>query len=88
MYMKQVLEIGQASNGFVVECRVPIKPKKEKDSEKLERDYPMVKGSEEKQFVAKDAAEVVTLIEKLMPLLDSEFSSEEEFNSAFDKAAK
>ena len=85
MYMKRMLEIGQASNGFVIECRVPIKPKEKKNNEKMYCDYP---GSSEKQYIAKDAAEVVKIIEKLMPMLDDKFTSEEEFDKAFDAAAK
>lgn len=85
MYMKRMLEIGQASNGFVIECRVPIKQKEKKNSEGLCCEYP---GSREKQYIAKDAAEVVSLIEKLMPMLDDSFTTEEEFDVAFDKAAK
>jgi len=84
MYMKRMLEIGQASNGFVIECRVPIKPKEKKNNEKMYCDYP---GSSEKQYIAKDAAEVVKIIEKLMPMLDDKFTSEEEFDKAFDAAA-
>ena len=85
MYMKRMLEIGQASNGFVIECRVPIKPKGKKNNDGLCCEYP---GSSEKQYIAKDAAEVVSLIEKLMPMLDDSFTTEEEFDVAFDKAAK
>lgn len=84
MYMKRMLEIGQATNGFVVECRVPIKKSEKKKSNEVCSEYP---GSSEKQFVAKDAEEVVALITKLMPLLDDTFTSEDEFNAAFDKAA-
>lgn len=83
--MKRMMEIGQATNGFVVECRVPIKADKKKESKSMCCDYP---GSSEKQFVAKDAKEVVALITKLMPMLDDTFTSEDEFNAAFDKAAK
>lgn len=85
MYMKRMLEIGQVTNGFVVECRVPIKHDKKKDADNMPC---CVSESSEKQYIAKDAAEVSKLIEKLMPMLDMEYTSEEEFNSAFDKAAK
>lgn len=85
MYMKRMLEIGVAENGFVVECRVPIKKKSKKESKEICCDYP---GSTEKQYIAKDAAEVTALVEKLMPLLDDEFSSEDEYDQAFDKATK
>lgn len=85
MYMKRMLEIGQASNGFVIECRVPIKPAEKKGNKDMHECYP---GSSEKQYIAKDAAEVVKIIEKLMPMLDDKFSSEDEFDEAFTKAAK
>ncbi len=83
MYMKRMLEIGQATNGYVVECRVPIK-KKEKSKEMVDS-YP---GSSEKQYVAKDLKEVTEIVGKLMPLLDEAFTSEDEFDAAFEKAAK
>ena len=85
MYMKRMMEIGQASNGFVIECRVPIKPEKKAESKNMVAEYP---GSCEKQFIAKNADEVVSLIHKLMPMLDDSFTSEEQFSAAFDKAAK
>ena len=85
MYMKRMLEIGQASNGYVIECRVPIKPKEQKGNKSLCECYP---GSSEKQYIAKDAKEVVAIIEKLMPMLDDKFTSEEEFDAAFTEAAK
>jgi hypothetical protein len=85
MYMRRMLEIGQATNGFVIECRVPIKAKDKEKGKSLCCEYP---GSSEKQYIAKDAAEVSELITKLMPLLDDKFTSEEEFDAAFDKVAE
>lgn len=85
MYMKRMLEIGQATNGYVIECRVPIKPEKKSKEKEMMDSYP---GSSEKQFVAKDIKEVETIIKKLMPMLDDTFTSDEEFQMAFDKAAK
>ena len=84
MYMKRMIEIGQAANGYVIECRVPIKPAEKKNSEKLYAEYP---GSCEKQYVAKDASGVAVLINKLMPMLDEEYTTEKEFDKAFDDAA-
>lgn len=84
MYMKRMLEIGQASNGYVVECRVPIKEKEKKNAKEMYVDYP---GSCEKQYIAKDSKEVVAIIDKLMPMLDDSFTSEDEFDEAFNKAA-
>jgi len=85
MYMKKMVEIGQAANGYVIECRAPIKPKKEKDMKSVCSDYP---GSTEKQFIAKDIDEAVGIVTKILPLLDDKFTSEEEFDKAFESAAK
>jgi hypothetical protein len=84
MYMKRMLEIGQASNGFVIECRVPIKRAEKKNNKEMIDSYP---GSCEKQYIAKDTKEVSEIIGKLMPMLDDKFTSEEEFDMAFNKAA-
>ena len=84
MYMKRMIEVGQASNGYVVECRVPLKPKKEKEGKELVECYP---GSCEKQYVAKSTQEVVDIMTKLMPLLDESFATEDAFDSAFEEAA-
>lgn len=80
MYMKKMLEIGKAENGYVVECRVPLKAKKEKDM--------VCHPSAEKQYIAEDTAGVAKIIEKIMPMLDEDFTSEDEFDAAFQKAAK
>lgn len=93
MYMKRMLEIGQAANGYVIECRVPIKPEKKEERDEMEKEHPCCcaapyESSCEKQYIAKDVEEVGAIIKKLMPMLDASFTSEDEFNSAFDKAAK
>ena len=85
MHLNRAVTIAIADNGFVIECRVPIKPKEKKNSDKMCCDYP---GSSEKQYIAKDADEVATIIQKLMPMLDDKFTSEEEFDAAFKQAAK
>lgn len=84
MYMKRMLEIGQASNGYVIEVRVPLKPEKKKEGKSVEMDYP---GSCEKQYIAKNTSEVVQIITKLMPMLDDSFTTEDQFDAAFEKAA-
>ena len=48
-------------------------------------EYP---GSCEKQYIAKDTSEVAALIGKLMPMLDEDYKTEDEFDAAFEKAAK
>jgi len=80
MYMKRMLEIGKAENGFVVECKVPIKPKNASDQ--------AIWCDAGKQYVAKDLVEVTELVGKLMPLLDGDFTSDEEFDAAYEKAVK
>ena len=84
MYMKRMIEIGQASNGYVVECRVPIKPEKKEKGKEIEYAYP---GSCEKQYIAKSTQEVVDIMTRLMPLLDESFATEDAFDSAFEEAA-
>lgn len=85
MYMNKMISVGKAANGYVVECCVPIKPKKKKEASEMIDCYP---GSREKQYIAKDAAEVAALIAKLMPMLDEEYTTEDDFDTAFDKAAQ
>lgn len=85
MYMSKMISVGKAANGYVVECSVPIKPGKEKEAEGMTASYP---GSREKQYIAKDADEVAALIAKLMPMLDEEYTTEDDFDTAFDKAAQ
>jgi len=84
MYMNKMISVGKAANGYVVECCVPLKPGKEKEAD----DMPVNSyGSSEKQYIAKDAKAVAALIAKLMPMLDEEYTSEDDFDTAFDKAA-
>lgn len=81
MYMKKMIEVGKAENGYVVEVRVPFKPKKKNDEIDCYR-------TAEKQYVADDSKGVAALIEKIMPMLDEDFTSEDEFDQAFKTAAK
>lgn len=85
MYMNKMITVGRAENGFVIECQVPVKKDKRDEVDETMASYSM---DNEKQYVAKDADEATTLVEKLLPLLDDTFTSEDEFNAAFDKAAK
>lgn len=84
MYMSKMISVGKAANGYVIECCVPIKPGKEKEAE----DMPYCGGSREKQYIAKDTKAVAALIAKLMPMLDEEYTTEDDFDTAFDKAAQ
>lgn len=84
MYMNKMVSIGKAENGYVIECTVPIKKKEKKNNSDMIGEYP---GSSEKKYIAKEAKDVVAIIEKLMPMLDDKFTSEKEFDMAFNKAA-
>lgn len=90
MYMEQMVSVGKATNGFIVECRVKFK----KDAKKTDKmtscccgpsEYA---GSCEKQYIAKDAKEVAELIADIMPLLSEDFKNESEFDAAFEEATK
>jgi len=82
--MSRMMEIGSAENGFIVSCSVPLKPSKKKSGMEM----PCCCDSCGKQYIAKDAAEVGALVAKLMPMLDMDYKSEDEFDAAFDMAAK
>jgi hypothetical protein len=75
-----MISVGKIENGFLIELRVPFKPK-ETDGD----DGPTVCGFDrnEKEIFAKDASELGKKIEALIPLLDVEFGSESEFEVAF-----
>jgi len=89
MYFESMLTVGKATNGFIVECRVPFK-KDVKPSTKTESCCcsPCGPSGADKQYIAKDAKEVGELIADLMPLLDGEYKNESEFDKAFAAAAK
>ena len=90
MYMSEMLTVGKAANGFIVEVRVKF----EKEAKKTDKmtscccgpsEYA---GSCEKQYLAKNTKEVAELIEDLMPLLSEDFKDESEFDKAFEEATK
>lgn len=85
MWMERMIGVSKAENGFVIEVHIPFKKDKEMDSKKdMPEPYP---GGCEKQFIARDASEVGTMVDKLMGMLDMEFKSEDDFDSAFKEAA-
>lgn len=90
MYMDQMISVGKATNGFIVECRVKFK-KEAKKTEKMSACccFPSeYAGSCEKQYIAKTAKEVGELIEDIMPLLEADYTKESEFDKAFEEATK
>ena len=82
MWMEKMIGVSKAENGFVVEVHVPLKKK-----EASNKDMPECCGGCEKQFIAKDASEINSLVDKLMSMLDMEFKSEDDFTKAFKQAA-
>ena len=84
MWMEKMIGVSKAENGFVVEVHIPFKP--DKTTKKNDMPEPYHSGSE-KQFIAKDASEVGSLVDKLMGMLDMEFKSEDDFTKAFKQAA-
>ena len=84
MYMERMLGISKAENGYVVECHVPMKPEKQKEGKDMVSMYP---GSCEKQYIAKDMDDVFAIVKRVMPMLDTEYKSEDEFDEAFNKAS-
>lgn len=84
MWMERMIGISKAENGFVLEVHVPFKPEKSTKKNDVPEEYP--RGCE-KQYLAKDASEVGSLVDKLMGMLDMEFKSEDDFTKAFKQAA-
>lgn len=84
MYMSRMIEISKAANGYVLECRVPLK-QAAKSSSKMDTCC-VPSSSCEKQYIAKDAKEVAELVDDIMPLLDGEYKTEGDFDKAFMSA--
>jgi len=87
MYIDQMISIGKMANGYIVECRVPLK-KDAKSSDKMSSCCCVSNYSCEKQYIAKDLKEVIELVGDVMPLLEEDFSKESEFDKAFEEATK
>jgi hypothetical protein len=80
MYCKEMIKIGKASNGYIVEVCCPIKQDKKGP-------MGMMGGGEgEAQFVAKDAKECCAKIAELLPKLDDTYTTEKAFADAFGAA--
>lgn len=83
MYMSRMISICKATNGYVLECSVPLKP----DAKKTDKmSMCCDRGSCDKQYIAKDESEVADLVADIMPLLQQDFKTEDEFDAAFKQA--
>lgn len=81
MYMDRMISICKATNGYVLECNVPLKPDA-KSTSKMD----ICRSSVDRQYIAKDEASVADLVGDIMPLLQKDFKTEDEFDAAFKKA--
>jgi hypothetical protein len=84
MYMSRMISICKATNGYVLECSVPLKP----DAKKSEKMVSCCSSTCDKQYIAKDESEVADLVADIMPLLQKDFKTEDEFDAAFKAATQ
>lgn len=82
MYREKMIGVSKIENGFIIEVRAPYKVKSS-DSDDSSEIAGMRCG--EKEVFAKDATDLGKKIEALIPMLDTEFASESEFEAAFKK---
>jgi hypothetical protein len=78
---EKCIEICKAENGYTIEVCMPLTMGATQTAMMA-----CCCQTAEKQYVAKDAAEVSDLIEDILPLLDQDFKTEDDFDKAFDKA--
>ena len=94
MYHENMIAVAPIANGFLIEVRAPYKIKKKGGEESGKVDCGCCISDSgtrhtEKELFAKDAEELGAKIVALIPLLEKEeYSSEEEFDKAFNKAVK
>lgn len=81
MYMECLFEVSKAENGFVLECKVPIKSKDKKGGEGL-----CMPHSGEVKYVCKDIDDLFSKIKEVVPKLDMEYTSVDAFDKAFKAA--
>lgn len=80
--MSTLFRVEKALNGFSIEIQVPLKKdKKEKNDHYC---YP----SSYNIILVKDAKELGSSITALIPLLDTEYKNDDEFETAFEDAIK
>lgn len=86
MYREKMLSVGKIANGYLIEVRAPYK-RKEKEDEDKDRCccVEIGMGYGEEEVFAKDPIDLGKKIEALIPMLDEEFASKSEFESAFEK---
>ena len=85
MYIERLLEIGKAENGFIISCCVPLKEEKKETGKSAVGCGPR---SCERQYIAKDEKEVASVVAELMPMLNMDYKTEEDFDAAYKTAVK
>lgn len=81
MYMECLFEVSKAENGFVMECKVPIKQKESKDKDTI-----CCNPSGEVKYVCQSVDDLFAKIKEVLPKLDMEYSSVDAFDKAFKAA--
>jgi hypothetical protein len=82
MYIEELISIGRAENGFVVEVRVPFDPEGE-----LKDCCCCCPSTEMKQFLVSEPAEVGEKIAEILPMLKDEMNAEAVFNQMVKEMA-
>ena len=80
--MSTLFRVEKALNGFSIEVCVPLKKDKKEKSDYF--CYP----SSYNTILVKDAKELGSSITALIPLLDTEYKNDDEFEEAFKEATK
>ena len=77
-----MIKIDKADNGYVIECTIPLKS----DAKASDKMAICCCPNCEKKYIAKDINEVIDLIEDILPLLDEDYSNEDDYDKAYDDA--
>ena len=87
MYMETLFEVSKAENGFILECKVPIRRKPEKSTGRGDAPVEHYPSCGEVKYVCEDMDKLFTKIKEVLPKLDVSYSSEDAFDKAFKAAA-
>lgn len=82
MYLgNKVMEICKVENGYLIEMKVPLKNKGNKDNASILQDL-------ERHLFKETPKQLAKSIKLLLPLLDEDYKSDQDFDTAFAKASK
>lgn len=80
-YIEEMVTIGKAENGYVLNVRVPYK-----DDDKDECCMPY--EDRHKNILCKDLNDLTTRLKKLLPALTDKMSADDEFEQAFTESTR